>query len=147
MLRSTKFLICSSSTFSTYKPLLSFPSNLTKSTVNKTISDYVLNTHWRPLQTTVLGGSVYMYDVGVFTVNIHGQVTVWPAMYQWETTLPCNLSGVTVHRRVTIGGHWRQQKQLGVVWMGCFKNCTDCRRVLMTCVYCVHYFGFSCCLL
>ena len=128
--------LCSSPTFSTYKPLLSFPRNLTKincvppkATVNKTISDYVLNTHWRPLQTTVFSGFV---STGVFTVKIHGQVTagclnilVWPAIYQWETTLPCNLSGVTVHRRVTIWGHWQQLQQLGVA---CFKNCTDCRR-------------------
>ena len=49
-------------------------------------------------------------------------------MYQWKTTLPCNLSGVAVHGRVTIWGHLQQLQQLGVVWMGRFTNCTDCSR-------------------
>ena len=56
-------------------------------------------------------------------------ILVWPTMYQWATTLPCNLSGVTVHRRVThVWDHRQQLQQLGVASEDCFKNDTDRRR-------------------
>ena len=123
---------CSSPTFSTYKPLLSFPSNLTKATQSHCKWDHL----WLCTQHTlkaITNHSLQWFCTGVFTVKIHGQVTAGCL----NISMACNVS---MGDHFTLQSQWcdsaqkgnhrrplEQLQQLGVAWMGCFKNCTDFR--------------------
>ena len=84
---------------------------LPKATVNKTISDYVLNTHWSPLQTTVLYGCVYSNNT-------------WSG-YSWlfeHISMACNVS---MGDHFTLQSQWCDSAQKGDHMRPLGNNCNS----------------------